>query len=48
MMVTSRCTGYMASVVESTKEENAKPEDVLVVQNFDDICPKELPDFPSD
>ncbi|KAL5575507.1 hypothetical protein UlMin_017206 [Ulmus minor] len=47
-MISSGCTGYLASVVDTTKEEKAKPEDIPIVRNFVDVFPEELPGLPPD
>ncbi|KAL5546500.1 hypothetical protein UlMin_006187 [Ulmus minor] len=47
-MISSGCMGYLASVVDTTKEEKAKPEDIPIVRNFVDIFPEELPGLPPD
>ena len=41
-MISSGCTRYLASVVDTTKEEKAKPKGILIVRNFVDVFPKEL------
>ena len=38
----------MASVVDTTKEERAKPEDIPTARNFVDVFPEELPGLPPD
>ena len=47
-LIASGCTGYLASVVDTTKEENAKPEDIPIVRNFGDVFLEELPGLPPD
>ncbi|KAL5539165.1 hypothetical protein UlMin_046037 [Ulmus minor] len=47
-MISSGCTGYLASVVDTTKEEKAKPEDIPIVRNFVDVFPEELLGLPPD
>ncbi|KAL5537507.1 hypothetical protein UlMin_045604 [Ulmus minor] len=47
-MISSGCTGYLASVEDTTKEEKAKPEDIPIVRNFVDVFPEELPGLPPD
>ncbi|KAL5564366.1 hypothetical protein UlMin_027530 [Ulmus minor] len=37
---------YLASVVDTTKEEKAKLEDIPIVRNFVDVFPEELPGLP--
>ena len=38
-LLNSGCIGYLASVVDTSLEQQLKPEDVLVVQNFLDVFP---------
>ncbi|KAL5570735.1 hypothetical protein UlMin_020332 [Ulmus minor] len=47
-IISSGCTGYLASVVDTTKEEKAKPEDIPIVRKFVDVFPEELPGLPPD
>ena len=35
-------------MVDTTQEEKAKPEDILIVRNFVDVFPEELPGLPPD
>ena len=35
-------------MINTTQEENSKLEDILVVENFVDVFPKELPGLPLD
>ena len=47
-MLNKGCIGYLASVVDTTVEQNLKPEDVSVVQEFLEVFPEDLPGFPPD
>ncbi|KAL5568767.1 hypothetical protein UlMin_025342 [Ulmus minor] len=47
-MISSGCTGYLASVLDTTKEKRAKPKDIPIVRNFVDVFPEELPGLPPD
>ncbi|XP_062073030.1 uncharacterized protein LOC133777449 [Humulus lupulus] len=47
-LLESGCMSYLASVVDSYKEQNLKPEDVLVVRDFLEVFPEDLPRLPSD
>ncbi|KAL5549921.1 hypothetical protein UlMin_000097 [Ulmus minor] len=40
--------GYLASILDTTKEEREKIEDVPVVREFVDVFPEELPGLPPD
>ncbi|KAL5583320.1 hypothetical protein UlMin_015762 [Ulmus minor] len=45
-MLLSGCQGFLASVVDTTQEEETKPEDIPIVQDFVEVFPKELPGLP--
>ena len=47
-LLNSGCIGYLASVVDTSLEQQLKPEDVLVVPNFLDIFLDDLPRLPPD
>ena len=47
-MIINGCMGYLASIVDTTKEEKANPEDIPIVRNFVDVFPEELPSLPPD
>ena len=47
-LLNSGCMGYLASVVDTSLEQQLKPEDVPVVHNFLDIFPDDLPRLPLD
>ena len=40
------CIGYLASVVDITKEQTLKPEDVSIVKDYLEVFPKDLPRLP--
>ena len=40
------CQGFLATVKNTVKENERKLEDTLVVQEFPDVFPKELPGLP--
>ena len=42
------CHGYLASVVDTTKEISVQPADLLVVRDFLDVFPEDLPGMPPD
>ncbi|KAL5575284.1 hypothetical protein UlMin_016983 [Ulmus minor] len=44
----SGCTGYLAAVVDTTKKAKVELNDVLVVNEFVDVFPEELPGLPPD
>ena len=37
---------YLANMVDSSKDPKLKPEDLPVVQGFEDVFPKDLPRLP--
>ncbi|XP_062103548.1 uncharacterized protein LOC133814627 [Humulus lupulus] len=47
-LLESGCMGYLASVVDTYKEQKLKPEDVPVVRDFLEVFPKDLPRLPLD
>ena len=47
-MIATRCIGYLASVVDNTKIEKIKPEDVPIVSEFIKVFPEDLPRLPPD
>ena len=47
-LLDSGCVGYLASMVDTSLERHLKPEDVLVVQEFLEVFPKDLPRLPPD
>ncbi|KAL5579180.1 hypothetical protein UlMin_011622 [Ulmus minor] len=47
-MLLSSCQGYLAIVVDTTYVEKSKPEEIIVVQEFSDVFPEELPGIPPD
>ena len=40
------CTGYLASIVDTSVEQKSRPEDVLIVQDFLDVFQEDLPGLP--
>lgn len=40
------CQGYLAIIENKSREEGPKLEDILVVREFPNIFPKELPGLP--
>ncbi|KAL5577635.1 hypothetical protein UlMin_019334 [Ulmus minor] len=47
-MLARGCEGYLASILDTTKEERERIEDVPVVKEFIDVFPEELPGLPPD
>ena len=47
-LLNSGCMGYLASMVDTSLEQQLKPKDVPVVRNFLDIFPDDLPGLPPD
>ncbi|KAL5540692.1 hypothetical protein UlMin_043344 [Ulmus minor] len=47
-MLARGCEGYLASILDTTKEERERIEDVPVVREFVDVFPEELPGLPPD
>ena len=47
-MLLSGCQGFLATVVDTTQVEKSKPEDIVVVREFLDVFPEELPGLPPD
>ncbi|XP_062091879.1 uncharacterized protein LOC133797823, partial [Humulus lupulus] len=47
-LLESGCVGYLASVVDTYKEQKLKPEDVPVVRDFLEVFPEDLPGLPPD
>ncbi|KAL5538765.1 hypothetical protein UlMin_046214 [Ulmus minor] len=47
-MLARGCEGYLASILDTTKEEREMIEDVPVVKEFVDVFPEELPGLPPD
>ncbi|XP_062076047.1 uncharacterized protein LOC133780193 [Humulus lupulus] len=47
-LLKSGCMGYLASVVDTYKEQKLKPEDVPVVRDFLEVFPEDLPGLPPD
>ena len=45
-MLSNGCIGFLASVVDKTKEIDSSPEDVPVVREYIEVFPKELPGLP--
>ena len=45
-MFMSGCQGFLASVVDPVQVEKNNIEDVLIVQDFLDVFPEELPGLP--
>ena len=42
-LLDSGCVGYLESIVDISLEQHSKPEDVLVVQEFHEVFPEDLP-----
>ena len=47
-MLHDGCVGYLVNIIDTTKEERSKPEDVTVVRNFVKVFPENLPRIPPD
>ncbi|XP_062113261.1 uncharacterized protein LOC133824401 [Humulus lupulus] len=47
-LLESGCMGYLASVVDTYKEQKLKPKDVPVVRDFLEVFPEDLPGLPPD
>ena len=47
-LLVSSCEGYLANVVELSKEEKITPGDMLVVRDFVEVFPKDLSGLPPD
>ena len=45
-LLANGCVGNLANIVDLSREEKLKPEDVPVVQDFVEVFPDELPDLP--
>ena len=45
-LLDSGCTSYLTSIVNLSVEKKLKTEDVLVVQDFLELFPEELPGWP--
>ena len=41
-MLYNECIGYLANIIDTTKEERSKSEDVAVVRNFVEVFPEDL------
>ena len=44
----SGCQGFLAKAVDTVHVKKIKPEEILIVQNFLDVFPRELPRLPPD
>ena len=42
------CMGYLANIMDTREELKVKPEEVLVVNEFPDVFPEDLPGLPPD
>ena len=42
-LIDSRCRGYLANVVDTTKERESIPSDILIVREYLTVLPKDLP-----
>ena len=42
------CVGFLVSIVDTTKRDKVKLEEVPVVNEFIDVFPKDLPGIPAD
>lgn len=40
------CLGFLAVVVDTTRPDTIRPEDIRVVREFLDVFPEELPGLP--
>ena len=47
-MLMRGCQGSLASVVNMAQEEETRPEDIPIVQDFVEVFPEELPGLPPD
>ena len=47
-LLASGCMGYLATVVNKSVEAKGNVEDVLIVRDFVDVFPEELPGLPPD
>ena len=47
-MLSSGCKGFLASIVDPSKETELTPEDVPVVREYVSVFPKDLPGLPPD
>ena len=47
-MLSSECKGFLASIVDPSKETELTPEDVPVVREYVSVFPKDLPGLPPD
>lgn len=45
-MLTSGCMGFLANIVDKNQETNLKPENVMIVRNFVDVFPEDIPGLP--
>ena len=45
-MLSNGCVGFLASIVDRSKEEKINPTNVPIVREFVDIFPEELPGLP--
>ncbi|KAL5548161.1 hypothetical protein UlMin_003392 [Ulmus minor] len=47
-LLTNGCSGFLASIVDTTKKEKVELEDVPIVNEFEEVFPDELPGIPPD
>jgi len=45
-MLASGCIGYLANMVDKSKEIKLRPEDIPIVKQFVEVFPEELPGLP--
>ena len=42
-LLKNSCIGYLAGVINASKEQNVKPEDVPIFRDFLEVFPEDLP-----